>query len=292
MSDKSKAKEIITEVTSVKREAKKECFVISPIDKAGSEIRKRSDQVFKHIISATVEPMGYRPIRADQISEPGIITSQIIQHVVDATIVVADLTGRNPNVFYELAIRHAIRKPLVQLITTGESIPFDVAGTRTISIDINDLDSVEQAKKELMKQIESIEKGRISLDSPISVALDLKILRESDNPEQRSLADVVSAISNLRNAVAEMEKRIRHPEELIPPSYIVQCMRMFRDESSMRRNELAAMRARIVHELDLNSEKLSNEKIPTKEKETLAERQKEMLRRLDALEHDFMMMRG
>ncbi len=282
----NKAKEIAVEATSIKRDAKKQCFVIAPIDKQGSETRKRSDQVFKHIISAVVEPMGYRPIRADQISEPGIITSQIVQHVVESTLVIADLTGRNPNVFYELAIRHAIRKPLVQLISAGESIPFDVAGQRTISIDINDLDSVEQAKKELNRQVESIEKGRISTDSPISVALDLKILKASDNPEQRSLGDVVSAISNLHNAVLEIEKRLRHPEELLPPNYIAHCMQSnvrVRDEELMRRDEYRMRRARLLSEIRAIDEIVSNAKTTGEEKKEMLIRQKELINRLDSL---------
>jgi hypothetical protein len=69
---------------------------------------------------------------------------------------VADLTERNPNVFYELAIRHAIRKPLIQIIKSDEQIPFDVAGTRTIPVDHRDLDSVEFAKAEIVRQIDAL----------------------------------------------------------------------------------------------------------------------------------------
>src|SRR5688500_15553907 len=108
---------------STKKE-KKICFVISPIGEEDSETRKRSDLVLKHIITPPIDQSGYEVVRADKISEPGIITTQIIQYIVDAPLVVADLTERNPNVFYELALRHAIRKPLVQLIKKGESIPF------------------------------------------------------------------------------------------------------------------------------------------------------------------------
>ena len=89
------------------------CFVIAPIDAEGSETRRRSDQVLNHIISPAAEECGYETIRADNISEPGIITSQIIQHLLEDSLVIADLTGRNPNVFYELAIRHAIKKSVV-----------------------------------------------------------------------------------------------------------------------------------------------------------------------------------
>jgi hypothetical protein len=126
------------------------CFVIAPIGEPDSETRKRSDQVLKHVISPAAAECGYKALRADQISEPGMITSQVIQHVVEDPLVIADLTDRNPDVFYELAIRHAIRKPLVQMIKKGEQIPFDVAGTRTIPLDHKDLASVDDAKREVI----------------------------------------------------------------------------------------------------------------------------------------------
>jgi len=186
----------------------KTCFVIAPIGEPESETRKRSDQILKHIISPAAEECGYEAMRADHISEPGIITSQVIQHIVDDPLVIADLTDRNPNVFYELAIRHAIKKPLVQIIKKGEAIPFDVAGTRTVHVDHHDLDSVEEAKTEIIKQIKSVEKDATEVDTPISVALDLQLLRHSDNPEQRSLADIVQAISELRSGFLSIEKRL------------------------------------------------------------------------------------
>jgi hypothetical protein len=188
------------------------CFVISPIGEEDSETRKRSDTVLKHIICAAVEQVGYDVIRADKISEPGIITTQIIQYIVDSSLVIADLTERNPNVFYELALRHAIRKPLVQLIKKGEPIPFDVAATRIIQFDIHDLDSVDYAKSEIISQVKTIEAGNSDMHNPISVSLDLKMLKESGNPEERSLADVVEAISDLRLAV---DKKLSSPDSVL-----------------------------------------------------------------------------
>lgn len=185
---------------------KKICFVISPIGEDDSDTRKRSDQVLKHIITGAVEQLGYEVIRADKISEPGIITHQIIQHIVDAPLVIADLTERNPNVFYELALRHAIRKPLVQLIKKGELIPFDVAATRIIQFDLHNLDSVDAAKVEILAQVKSLEAGKNDTDNPISVSLDLKMLKESGNPEERSLADIVEAISDLRLTMTSADK--------------------------------------------------------------------------------------
>lgn len=195
--------------------ADKTCFVIAPIGDQDSDTRKRSDQILKHVIAPALAECGYKAIRADQIAEPGVITSQVIQHIVDDQLVVADLTDRNPNVFYELAIRHVIRKPLVQIIRKGDSIPFDVAGTRTIHVDHHDLDSFEEAKKDVIAQVRFLDANPTKIETPISVSLDLQLLRQSDNPEQRSLADIVSVMSELRASVANVEKRLEHPETLM-----------------------------------------------------------------------------
>lgn len=198
----------------MKKEDKKICFVISPIGEEGSETRTRSDQILKHIITQPVSQLGYEVIRADKISEPGIITTQIIEYIVDAELVIADLTDHNPNVFYELAIRHAMRKPLVQMIRKGDVIPFDVAATRVIQFDLHNLDSVVAAKEEISSQVKSIEIGGSEVQNPISVSLDLKVLKESGDAEERSLADIVEAISDLRLTVAGIDKGLQSSKSM------------------------------------------------------------------------------
>lgn len=187
----------------------KTCFVIAPIGETGSDTRKRSDIVLKYVISPAAEFCGYSALRADQISEPGLITSQVIQHIIDDPLVIADLTERNPNVFYELAIRHALRKPLVQIIKQGEQIPFDVAGTRTIPVDHRDLENVEATKQEIIRQIQALENKPQDMETPISVAVELQFLRQSENPEQRSLADVVSSLSDIKTELVNLQKNAK-----------------------------------------------------------------------------------
>lgn len=180
------------------------CFVIAPIGEPDSSVRDRSDKILNYIIAPLVQELGYEPLRADNISQPGLITSQVIQHVIDDPLVIADLTGLNPNVFYELAIRHVIRKPVIQIIQAGEPIPFDVANIRTIPVDHTNLESVDEAKREITEQIETLEKGGEEIDNPISVALDLQILRRSENPQEKLLADVLSGISDIRLAISSL----------------------------------------------------------------------------------------
>jgi len=194
----------------VEKEKKiKTCFVIAPIGADGSADRIRSDQVLKHIIGPSVRECGYEPIRADQISEPGLITSQVIQHIVDDPLVIADLTGRNPNVFYELALRHAIKKPVVQIIHATESIPFDVAASRTVHVDHRDLDSVARAKEEIVRQIQAVEKNPLDVDTPISVAVELQSLRKSDNPLEKSYAEILAMLADIRSGMSDMRDGVR-----------------------------------------------------------------------------------
>jgi hypothetical protein len=209
-------------------ETGKRCFVIAPIGDPNSDTRKRSDQVLKHIIRPAAMECGYGAIRADEISEPGIITSQVIQRIIEDPLVIADLTDRNPNVFYELALRHAIKRPLVQLIRKGDNIPFDVAGMRTIPVDHHDLDSVEESKKEIVAQIKTVERMTPEqIETPISVSIQLQQLRQSDNPEQRTLADLLSTISEVRTVVAALDKKMSTPEAILPPGYIRGVMREY-----------------------------------------------------------------
>jgi len=187
------------------------CFVIAPIGEGGSLTRQRSDKVLKHVIRPAVEAKGYRAIRADDIAEPGLITGQVIQHIVEDSLVVADLTENNPNVFYELALRHAVRKPLVQLIEKGASIPFDVAGMRTIPVDHKDLDSVDEAKAEIGRQVASMERPGATIDTPVSVSIELQGLRQSDKPANRLLGQILTELAGLRTDVASLKTPKQDP---------------------------------------------------------------------------------
>jgi hypothetical protein len=230
------------------------CFFIAPIGADGSDVRLRSDQVLKHIVGPATKECGYETIRADQISEPGIITSQVIQHVVEDPLVIADLTGRNPNVFYELAIRHATKKPVVQIIHGTEAIPFDVAASRTIHFDHHDLDSAAKAREEIVKQIRSAEKNPKDVDTPITVALELQQLRQSDNPLEKSNAEIITMLQEMRAMMVDMRELPRRPrihpgvvEELAMLVDNLQSLLDIEDVKTMPKEALEDMRMRLHH---------------------------------------------
>lgn len=185
--------------------ANKKCFVIAPIDEKGSEIRKRSNRIFSEIVKPITEQFSYETTRAP-LSEGGIINIKIIKKLFDADLVIADLTNSNPNVFYELGVRHAINKPTIQIIKEGQKLPFDVSPIETISLDIDNTDSINECKEELKKQIQYIGKNPDDIISFVSYAipninflsmqkkLGITAIYEYGNSENEKLRD------KLRNA--------------------------------------------------------------------------------------------
>lgn len=125
----------------------KNCFVIMPFGSSSPELKKKFDGVYKGIIVPAVQEAGYEPIREDISATPGSIPKSIIKKLAESRMVVADLTGINPNVFYELGIRHVLSKSgTVLIISKGEKIPFDNASHRVIQYtnELADLDDIHQ----------------------------------------------------------------------------------------------------------------------------------------------------
>lgn len=115
------------------------CFFIGPIGEDGSDHRKHSDMVLESLIRPALEPFSFEVKRADEIQNPGLINKQIFEFLLKSRLAIADLSYHNPNVFYELAIRHARALPVVQIIRKADRIPFDISQSRTIVIDTSDL---------------------------------------------------------------------------------------------------------------------------------------------------------
>lgn len=182
----------------------KTCFVISPIGATDSPQRKRADMVLKHIFKPALEPLRYLVIRADEISTPGSITLQILERVLESTIVIADLTDHNPNVFYELAVRHATQLPVIHVISSGQSIPFDVADLRTISMDL-DLDGAEKARSNIVAQVKEIEAGRLG-ETPVKLAGVLKHLTTGQSEDKLILLQILGALNEMRTEIRTISK--------------------------------------------------------------------------------------
>jgi hypothetical protein len=186
----------------------KSCFVIGPIGEPKSEIREWSDKILKHIIQPALTKCGYaNPIRPDQISKSGLITFDIVQHLIQDDLVIVDLTGRNANVYYELGILHAARKPFVQLIREGEEIPFDTKDLRTIKIG-TDVEVAEKASLELATYIPEVEKLGEKINTPVSVVAEIEVLRTSGRSQEQTIGVLLSKIEDIRSSIAGFDLKL------------------------------------------------------------------------------------
>src|ERR1022692_4408586 len=110
----------------------KSCFVVCPIGDAGSKERAWSDDILQNFIQPLAKDFGYAARRAIDESRPGEITTRMISDLMEADLVIGDLTFNNANVFYEMAVRHAQGKPFIHIAQIGTTIPFDISDISTV----------------------------------------------------------------------------------------------------------------------------------------------------------------
>jgi hypothetical protein len=187
------------------------CFFISPIGAEGSETRRRSDAVNDFIVKPAVASLGLRTVRADEVDRPGQMTLDVFEHVVNAKAAVADLTGANPNVFYELAVRHTVQLPVVLIVDERElaALPFDINQMRVIGFDHRDLASADRAKAAITAHLTQALAGAV--DSPISTMLNVEALSRGGSAEQ-ALAELATQIEGLGGLVLDLHRGVATQE--------------------------------------------------------------------------------
>lgn len=135
------------------------CFVIMPFD-------PNFDEIYHLVIKQTLKEMGWQCQRVDELPDPSHITKDIVDLTEKANLVIADLTDRNPNVFYELAIAHALKKPTIMLTQKMEYVPFDLQEYRVIIYE-QSIKGGEKLRKELQLILSKIAEGKIRSSNPI-----------------------------------------------------------------------------------------------------------------------------
>lgn len=187
-----------------------ECFFIAPIGDDESEIRTRSDAVRDWVVKPAARAAGdLKTIRADDVGEPGQITAQAVRHCLKAKAAVADLTGGNPNVYYELSVRHGALLPVVLIAEEGTQLPFDISQSRVIFFDHTDLSSAGRATEELQTQIEASLTG--TPDNPIADGMRLAEL-QAGNVEEQTLGLVMERLERLSHTTEQIDERLRRSE--------------------------------------------------------------------------------
>lgn len=190
-----------------KTERGKTCFVVGQIGSDDSAERVHADWVFDEIITPVFSPREeFKVIRADKVSMPGLIDTQIISELLNAELVIADLTGLNPNAFYELGIRHVIQKPIIHMHLVGQAIPFDISLFRSLKFSVRRPVDIRRARADLADMVESVLADDYEVENPVTNARGRIQFNETATPTDRVLLERLEAIGE-RVTALETEKR-------------------------------------------------------------------------------------
>lgn len=124
------------------------CFVLMPL-------REPFIRIYENHVKPTLQKMGFRVIKADDIFTPTAIIDDIWQYINRARLIIADVTGRNSNVFYELGICHTVGKDVIILTQNEDDVPFDLRHLRYFKY-VDNEEGWQVLRKNLEKAISAV----------------------------------------------------------------------------------------------------------------------------------------
>jgi hypothetical protein len=182
---------------------------------------RKMEEIYSEWIKPTVESVSFSIQgsvdntltchRADKNDAPGDILEHIIESLVTADIVIADLTGRNANVFYELGIRHAVSNATILISEGIDDIPFDVRSLRAIVYQYTP-PGMLKLQRELRRSVASIVSQPDRIDNPVR-----KLLydREIMTLLERKAPPGFDAVRTVLEEVAQLKQGLRSLRSLV-----------------------------------------------------------------------------
>lgn len=164
-------------------------------------------RVYEHVLKPAISQAGFTPIRADDAVKTDYIVVGIIQQIVASEMVLCDFSARNPNVMYELGIRHAFNKPVVLIKDRRTEKVFDIQGLRYTEYD--DTLRIDSVQKDIAKIAEAIKETLNAAGDRVNSVVQLAGIRAAEVPAEQ----IVSAdTSLLLQAIGSIEKRLTSME--------------------------------------------------------------------------------
>lgn len=188
---------------------KNSCFIVTPIGGDNTDIRRAAEGVIDAVIIPTLSELGFNEdaIRvAHRMANAGSINKQLIRRILEDDLVVVNLTKLNPNVMYELAVRHAVRKPVIQICERNTSLPFDIIDERTIFYD-NDMKGGIELKEKFVIAVQEALKEK-NPDNPIYRATEeLNILKVNESKEEVNLSKyILDRLDSLESNIVNINR--------------------------------------------------------------------------------------
>lgn len=209
MAKQGAGKPVKETVVRLEEGAVRKCFIVTPIGSDASPTRRAADGLINAVMKPVLEKMGFETFVAHEIASPGSITRQVIEHVIYDDLVIANLSELNPNVMYELAVRHCVGLPIVVLAENGTRLPFDISDERTVFFQ-NDMYGAVDLGPRLEAAIEAA-LFVAEPDNPVYRVTQSRVLRESVEPDDAQ-AFLIRKLDYIESFIGEIKLR-----GVIPP---------------------------------------------------------------------------
>lgn len=188
-------------------EKKKNCFVIMPISDMEGYDSGHFGRVYEHLIKPACIEAGLEPVRADEVKNTNFIVLDILKRILQSDMAICDLSGRNPNVLYELGIRQAFNLPVTLIKDKKTKDIFDIQALRFV--EYNETLRIDHIKND----IENVKIGLLeTFDSDgkdINSIVQLLGIHAAERPKKVEISKetelILNAILNIGNRIKALE---------------------------------------------------------------------------------------
>lgn len=175
------------------------CFVICPFHEPFNEY-------YAEIFQPAVEETGLRPLRADEIFSPGIFMRDVVTGIFQSSVVLAELSGKNANVFYELGLAHAYSKPVIMITQDKDAVPSDLHGLRWIKYGTSSVHWARDLTQSIKQTIETC----VAATATERARLFIPPAMEAANT-QTGVADRIAGLSPTQRRIFDGLRRAGRP---------------------------------------------------------------------------------
>lgn len=183
------------------------CFVIMPF---GGWL----DDYYETIYQPAITAAGLKPHRADDLYRPSTIVNDIWAYTRRAKLLLADLTGKNPNVFYELGLAHALAKPVILVAESMDDIPFDLRALRIIVYDKNDPHWGDLLQAKVKAAIDEVLKSPQAAVLPAFLHVRETTTTGSVTPREKDIIEIKQDLDLLRREVRNRSNEEDHSRRI------------------------------------------------------------------------------
>lgn len=239
-----------------------ECFVVMPIAEQDGYASGHFQHVYNDIIVPACEKSGFRAIRADEVKQTNLIHLDILQKLLDSPMCLCDLSSRNPNVLFELALRQAFDKPVALVQETGTKPIFDIAPLRYTEyrkerIYHEVLEDQQKIAESVKETFDSHQKGKgiNSIVRLLSLAQPAKLVEAGEMDRQSDLQALI--LAEMEQMRGEFRSAIRSLQDGRPEAVSIKFSRRYEElqrhisrlESMLRHAEI---NPDIIHTIDMS----------------------------------------